>query len=81
MVVADAPQAVMFAVVSVNRQAIGGGMAPIFYAEDIAERDRIAMWLSRITNCIVHDLHDGSLALTVNAPPPKKSSSSSHQGG
>ncbi len=78
----DAPRSVMFAVVTINRAAIGGGMAPIFYAEDAAERDRIALWLSRITNCIVHDLHDGSLALIVNAAAPKKSSSSSsHQGG
>lgn len=77
---ADTPQAVMFAVVTVNRDAIGGGMAPIFYAEDIAERNRTAMWLSRITNCIVHDLHDGSLALIVNANPPKKSSSASPAG-
>ncbi|WP_242941455.1 capping complex subunit for YIEGIA [Sulfobacillus thermosulfidooxidans] len=72
---ADAPQPVMFAVVTVNRKAIGGGMAPIFFADDVAERDRIAMWLSRITNCIVHDLHDGSLALTVNAVPQTSSSS------
>lgn len=65
---ADAPTPVMFAVVTTNRKAIGGGMAPVFYAEDVRERDEIAKWLSRITNCIVHDLHDGSLALTVNQP-------------
>ncbi len=65
---ADAPTPVMFAVVTTNRKTIGGSMAPIFYAEDVRERDEIAKWLSRITNCIVHDLHDGSLALTVNQP-------------
>ncbi len=77
MMLADAPRAVMFAVVTVNRQAIGGGMAPIFYAQDIPERNRTALWLSRITNCIVHDLHDGSLALIVNAPDKSSSSHSS----
>ncbi len=63
---ADAPTPVMFAIVTTKREAVSGGMAPIFIAEDDQERERIAMWLSRITNAIVHDLHNGTLILTVN---------------
>lgn len=63
---ADAATPIMFAVVTTNKNAVQGGMAPVFVAEDIAERDRIAMWLCRITNAIAHDLHNGTLILTVN---------------
>lgn len=63
---ADAPTPVMFAIVTTKREAVSGGMAPIFIAEDDQERERIAMWLSRITNAVVHDLHNGTLILTVN---------------
>lgn len=75
---ADSPTPVTFAVVTTNRKSTGGGMSPIFYADDTVERDRVAMWLSRITNCIVHDIHDGTLVLTVNATPKKKKSSNSN---
>ncbi len=64
---ADAPAPVMFAVVTSKKEAVQGGMAPIFYAEDETERDRIAMWISRITNANVHDLHNGVLILITNA--------------
>lgn len=63
---ADAPTPVMFAIVTTKKESVSGGMAPIFIAEDDQERERIAMWLSRITNAIVHDLHNGTLILTVN---------------
>ncbi|MDA8194559.1 MAG: hypothetical protein M0Z53_11280 [Thermaerobacter sp.] len=63
---ADAPTPIMFAVVTTNRETVVGGMAPVFVAEDEAERDRIALWISRITNAIVHDLHNGTVILTVN---------------
>jgi hypothetical protein len=63
---ADAPTPVMFAIVTTRRDAVHGGMAPVFYCEDEQERDRIALWLTRITNAIVHDLHNGTLILTVN---------------
>ncbi|OLZ09758.1 capping complex subunit for YIEGIA [Sulfobacillus thermosulfidooxidans] len=63
---ADAPTPVMFAIVTTKRDSVTGGMAPIFIAEDDQERERIAMWLTRITNAIVHDLHNGTLILTVN---------------
>jgi hypothetical protein len=56
----------MFAIVTTSKQAVIGGMAPVFMANDEPERDRIAMWLCRITNCIAHDLHNGTVVLTVN---------------
>jgi hypothetical protein len=56
----------MFAIVTTSKHAVIGGMAPVFMADDEPERDRIAMWLCRITNCIAHDLHNGTLVLTVN---------------
>jgi hypothetical protein len=56
----------MFAIVTTRKDSVSGGMAPIFIAEDDQERERIAMWLTRITNAIVHDLHNGTLVLTVN---------------
>lgn len=63
----DAPTPVMFAIVTTRKDAVlHGGMAPVFFCDDIKERDRVAMWISRITNAIVHDLHDGTLILTVN---------------
>ncbi|CAB1128518.1 conserved protein of unknown function [Candidatus Hydrogenisulfobacillus filiaventi] len=64
---ADAPTPVMFAIVTTNEKTVHGGMAPVFVAQDEAERDRIAMWLTRITNAIAHDLHNGTVILTVNA--------------
>ncbi|MBX5466326.1 MAG: hypothetical protein K6U14_02360 [Firmicutes bacterium] len=63
---ADAPTPVMFAIVTTNANTVHGGMAPVFVADSEEERDRVAMWLSRITNAIVHDLHNGTLVLTVN---------------
>lgn len=62
---ADAPTPVIFAIVTTNKDAVLGGMAPIFVADDEVERDRIAMWISRITNAIVHNLHNGTVILTV----------------
>ncbi len=63
---ADSPAPTMFAIVTTNKEAVVGGMAPVFVACNDVERDRIAMWLSRITNAIVHDLHNGTVILTVN---------------
>ncbi|MCY0878018.1 MAG: hypothetical protein OWU84_03605 [Firmicutes bacterium] len=63
---ADAPTPVMFAIVTTNKDAVIGGMAPVFLAPNEIERDRIAMWICRITNAIAHDLHNGTVILTVN---------------
>lgn len=64
---ADAAIPSMFAIVTTDKNAVlYGGMAPVFYAQNNVERDRVAMWLCRITNAIVHDLHNGTVILTVN---------------
>jgi len=66
---ADTSSPIMFAVITTKKDAVlTGGQATVFYADDDSERDRIAMWISRITNAIVHDLHNGTLILTINAP-------------
>lgn len=68
---ADAPTPVMFAIVTTDKNTvIAGGQAPVFLAPNEVERDRVAMWLSRITNAIVHDLHNGTVVLTVNQSTP-----------
>ncbi len=64
---ADAPTPTMFAIVTTDKNAVQGGMAPIFIAANEVERDRIAMWIVRITNATAHDLHNGVVILTVNS--------------
>lgn len=64
---ADAATPIMFAVVTTKKDTVWGGMAPIFYAENEQEQVRIALWISRITNADVHDLHNGTMILIVNA--------------
>ncbi|NPV52324.1 MAG: hypothetical protein HPY71_02230 [Firmicutes bacterium] len=48
----------VLAVVTVNKEKVAG-QAPVFYASDEAEMERIAIYLSRITGGIVHDLENG----------------------
>ena len=63
---ADTPTPSMFAIVTIDKDSVsGGGMAPVFIAPNEVERDRLAMWLCRITNAVVHDLHNGTVILTV----------------
>lgn len=64
---ADSPTPAMFAIVTTDKNTVlYGGMAPVFLAPNIIERDRLAMWMSRITNAISHDLHNGTVILVVN---------------
>lgn len=63
---AEAPRPTVFAIVTISRpETVSGGMAPVFYVSTIEERDRVAMWISRITNAIAHDLGNGTIILTV----------------
>ena len=66
---AESPTPRIFCIVTTDpsRVAPGGG-APVFVAKDLDEQARIAMWITRITNAIVHDLHNGVFMLTVNVP-------------
>ena len=63
---ADAPTPVMFAIIATNSKAVQGGMAPVFMAKDEQEQHEIAMWLSRITNAVAHNLPGGTVIMTVN---------------
>jgi hypothetical protein len=66
MHVADAPTPVMFAIIATNKDSVQGGMAPVFMAKDEAEQHEIAMWISRITNAIAHNLPGGTVIMVVN---------------
>lgn len=50
---------VIIAVVTLERGAVAGG-APIFYARDRGEQERVARAIARITQGMVHDLENGS---------------------
>jgi hypothetical protein len=54
----------IIAIVTTNPKSVGGGGAPIFYAANEAEREKIALYLSRILNAMVHDLENGTYFLT-----------------
>jgi hypothetical protein len=63
------PPAQVFAVVTTRPEAVPyGGTGPVLVAQDAEEQERIAMWISRITNAIVHDLHNGVVLLVMNLP-------------
>lgn len=52
------------AIVATSPAQVGGGGVPIFYAADPAEREKIALYLSRILNAMVHDLENGTYFLS-----------------
>ncbi|BCV25090.1 MAG TPA: hypothetical protein GXX50_00900 [Firmicutes bacterium] len=52
------------AIVTTSPETVGGGGVPIFYAADPADRERIALYLSRILNAMVHDLENGTYFLS-----------------
>ncbi|HHY47452.1 MAG TPA: hypothetical protein GX506_09170 [Firmicutes bacterium] len=49
----------IIAVIALDRDKVGG-QAPIFYADSPRERERLALYLSRITGGVVHDLENGT---------------------
>lgn len=49
----------ILAIVTLDRELVGGA-APIFYAKNEEERERLALYLSRITKGMVHDLENGT---------------------
>jgi hypothetical protein len=64
-----APTPQVFAVVTTKPEICPyGGTGPVLVAQDEAEMERIAMWLTRITNAVPHDLHNGVVVLVVNLP-------------
>lgn len=48
----------ILAVITLNAAKVGGG-APIFFARDEAEMDKLAGYISRILDASVHDLENG----------------------
>ncbi len=49
----------ILAVITLDPALVGSGGAPVFVARDRAEQDRIATYLARITEGVVHDLENG----------------------
>ncbi|MDD3838951.1 MAG: hypothetical protein PHP06_00055 [Clostridia bacterium] len=47
------------AVVTTHPDKVGAGGVPCFYAKDEEEMEKIAMYLTRITYGMVHDLENG----------------------
>jgi hypothetical protein len=48
----------VIAIITEDKTLAGGG-APIFYASSPAEKEKIALYISRITRGMVHDLANG----------------------
>jgi hypothetical protein len=68
---AEAPTPQVFCIVTTDPdKVLPGGGAPVLVAQDEEEQARLAMWICRITNAIVHDLHNGVWLLVVNLPGP-----------
>lgn len=44
-------------------RVVSGGAGPVFVASDFDEQQKIAMYLSRITEGVVHDLENGILII------------------
>ncbi len=49
----------IIAVITEDKTLVGGGGAPIFYASSAEEKERLALYLSRVTRGMVHDLANG----------------------
>ncbi len=49
----------ILAVITQDPGLVRGGGTPVFLARDQAEQDRIATYLARITEGVVHDLENG----------------------
>lgn len=52
----------ILAVVTLHPEAVSGG-APIFIVPDESELRRVALYLSKITNSMVHDLETGTFII------------------
>ncbi|MGI9952870.1 hypothetical protein V3F56_10955 [Moorellaceae bacterium AZ2] len=45
------------------REKVAGGGAPIFFAEDEAEQQKLGLTLSRMLDAMAHDLENGVLVI------------------
>ncbi|HHU63825.1 MAG TPA: hypothetical protein GXZ32_06445 [Clostridiales bacterium] len=53
----------IIAIVTLDKEKVYAGSAPVFVAEDEEEQQRIAMYITRITFGMVHDLGNGVLII------------------
>lgn len=67
---ASSPTPKVFCVITTDKERVMPGGAPVLIAKDEEEQGRLAMWICRITDAIVHDLHNGVWLLVVNLPGP-----------
>jgi hypothetical protein len=51
------------AIVTLDAGKVGGCGAPIFYASTKEEQDKVATYLSRVMEGIVHDLENGTYVI------------------
>ena len=49
----------IMAIITINRESVSSYGAPVFYAKDEEEREKIALYVSKITLGMVHDLENG----------------------
>lgn len=59
----DSPKAIYAIITMKKPEDLQGGIAPVFYVQNSDEQEHIAVWISRIANVAVHDLHDGTWLL------------------
>ncbi|OPY58929.1 MAG: hypothetical protein A4E55_00535 [Pelotomaculum sp. PtaU1.Bin035] len=53
------PSGTILAVITLQMEKVSGG-APIFFARDEEEQEKIALYLSKILDAMVHDLENGT---------------------
>ncbi|MDD2573470.1 MAG: hypothetical protein WCS98_01320 [Bacillota bacterium] len=53
----------ILAIVTTDRERVIHSAAPVFYAGDEEERERVALLLSKVTLGMVHDLENGCLII------------------
>ncbi|MBA1333719.1 MAG: hypothetical protein HPY66_0112 [Firmicutes bacterium] len=49
----------ILAVVTTNRDKVLGSAAPVFFAENDEERERVSLLIGKATKGMVHDLENG----------------------
>ncbi len=49
----------VLAVITMDREKVSAGGAPIFFASNKEEQEKVAVTLARITEGVIHDLQNG----------------------
>lgn len=49
----------IIAIVTTNPEKVFSGGVPIFYAKDEEERQRVSLYIAKVTLGMIHDLHNG----------------------